>query len=95
MEKKFDKWYGITSHVFAYRSKEMLFRTHAFNFNCFLGDFNCVFRQLRCLTVLLLYIIKVHKLSKLLLTLYNILPTNASRQDEFWAQAQKWFVTIS
>ena len=29
----------MTSHVIAYRSKELLFGTHAFSFNCFLDDF--------------------------------------------------------
>ena len=43
----------MTSHVIAYRSKELLFGRHAFNFNCFLDDFNCVFTQIRCLSVLL------------------------------------------
>ena len=44
----------MTSHVIAYRSKELLFGMHAFNFNCFLDDFNCLFMQIRCLSVLLL-----------------------------------------
>ena len=43
----------MTSHVIAYRSKELLFGTHAFNFNCFLDDFNYVLTQIRCLSVLL------------------------------------------
>ena len=47
MEKKWAKWYAMTSHVIAYRSKVLLFGTHAFNFNCFLDDFNCVFTQIR------------------------------------------------
>ena len=55
MEKKWTKWYAMTSHVIAYRPKELLFGTHAFNFNCFLDDFNCVFTQIRCLSVLLLF----------------------------------------
>ena len=50
MEKK---WYAMTLHVIAYRSNELLFRMHAFNFNCFLDDFNCVFTQISCLSVLL------------------------------------------
>ena len=33
MEKKWTKWYAMTSHVIAYRSKELLFGMHAFNFN--------------------------------------------------------------
>ena len=43
MENKFAKWYAMTLHVIAYRSKELLFGTHAFNFNCFLDDLNCVY----------------------------------------------------
>ena len=43
----------MTSHVIAYRSTELLFRTHKFNFNCFFDDFNCVFTQIRCLSRLL------------------------------------------
>ena len=43
----------MTLHVIAYRSKELLFGMHAFNFNCFLDDFNCIFMQIRCLSVLL------------------------------------------
>ena len=53
MEKKWTKWYSMTSQVIAYRLKELLFGTHAINFNCFLDDFNCVFTQIRCLSVLL------------------------------------------
>ena len=53
MEKKWTKWYAKTLHVIAYRSKEMLFGMHAFNYNCFLDYFNCVFTQIRCLSVLL------------------------------------------
>ena len=33
--------------------KKLLFGAHAFNFNCFLDDFNCIFMQMRCLSVLL------------------------------------------
>ena len=44
------KWYAMTSHVIAYRSLELLFGTHTFNFNCFFEDFNCVFTQIRCLS---------------------------------------------
>ena len=40
----------MTSHVIAYRSLELLFGTHTFNFNCFFDDFNCVFTQIRCLS---------------------------------------------
>ena len=40
----------MTSHVIAYRSLELLFGTHTFNFNCFFEDFNCVFTQIRCLS---------------------------------------------
>ena len=43
----------MTSHVIAYRSTELLFCTHTFNFNCFFDDFNCVFTQIRCLSRLL------------------------------------------
>ena len=49
MEKKWTKWPTMTSHVM----KELLFGTHAFNFNCFLDHFNCAFTQIRCLSVLL------------------------------------------
>ena len=45
----------MASHVIAYRLKKLLFGKHAFNFNCFLDDFNCVFTQIRCLSVLLEY----------------------------------------
>ena len=51
--KKRTKWYAMASHVIAYRSKELLFGTHAYNFNCFLDDFNCVLTQICCLSVLL------------------------------------------
>ena len=47
------KWYAMTSHVIAYRSTELLFGTHTFNFNCFFDDFNCIFTQIRCLSRLL------------------------------------------
>ena len=40
----------MTSHVIAYRSLELLFDTHTFNFNCFFYDFNCLFTQIRCLS---------------------------------------------
>ena len=50
METKWTKWYAMTSHVIAYRSLELLFSTHTFNFNCFFEDFNCVFTQIRCLS---------------------------------------------
>ena len=43
METKWTKWYAMTSHVIAYRLLELLFGTHAFHFNCFFEDFNCVF----------------------------------------------------
>ena len=36
MERKWTKWYAMTSHVIAYRSLELLFGTHTFHFNCFL-----------------------------------------------------------
>ena len=58
----------MKSHVIAYCSKELLFGTHAFNFNCFLDDFNCVFTQILCLSVLLLiyddFPLKVQKIAK-------------------------------
>ena len=50
METKWTKWYAMTSHVIAYRSLELLFGTHTFNFNCFFDDFYCVFTQIRCLS---------------------------------------------
>ena len=50
METKWTKWYAMTSHVIAYRSLELLFGTHTFNFNCFFEDFNCVLTQIRCLS---------------------------------------------
>ena len=53
MEKKWTKWYAMTSNVIAYRSKELLFGTRAFNLICFLDDFNWVFTQIHCLSVLL------------------------------------------
>ena len=43
----------MTSHVIAYRSTELFFCTHTFNFNCFFDIFNCVFTQIRCLSRLL------------------------------------------
>ena len=48
METKWTEWYAMTLHVIAYRSTELLFGTHTFNFNCFFDDFNCVFMQIRC-----------------------------------------------
>ena len=45
-----DQWYAMTSHVIAYRSKELLFGMHASNFNCFLDDFNCISTQICCLS---------------------------------------------
>ena len=54
MEKKWTKLYAMTWHVkIICRSKELLFGTHAFNFNCFFDDFNCIFMQICCLSVLL------------------------------------------
>ena len=54
METKWTKWYAMTSHEIAYRSTELLFGMHTFNFNCFFEDFNSVFTQIRCLSRLLL-----------------------------------------
>ena len=63
--KEMDQWYAMTSHVIAYRSKKLLFGTHAINFNCFLDDFNCVFMQIGCLSVLLyLMILLEYKIQK-------------------------------
>ena len=45
----------MTSHVIAYRSLELLFGTHTFNFSCFFDDFDCVFTQIRCLSRVLYY----------------------------------------
>ena len=53
METKWTEWYAMTSHVIAYRSTELLFGTHTFNYNCFFDYFNCVFTQIRCLSRLL------------------------------------------
>ena len=53
METKWTKWYTMTSHVIAYRSLELHFDMHTFNFNCFFDDFNCVFTQTPCLSRLL------------------------------------------
>ena len=53
IETKLTEWYAMTSHVIAYRSTELLFGTHKFNFNCFFDDLNCVFPQIRCLSRLL------------------------------------------
>ena len=39
METKWTKWYATTSHVIAYRSTELLFGMHTFDFNCFFDDF--------------------------------------------------------
>ena len=47
MEMKWTEWYAMTSHVIAYRSLELLFGTHRFNFNCFFEDFSCLSRVLR------------------------------------------------
>ena len=58
METKWTEWYAMTSHVNAYRSTELLFGTHTFNFNCFFGDFNCVSTQIRCLSRVLSTLIK-------------------------------------
>ena len=60
METKWTKWYAMTSHVIAYRSLELLFGTHTFNFNCFFDDFYCIFTQIRCLSRVLLCI-KIQK----------------------------------
>ena len=54
MITKWTKWYAMSSHVIAYRSLELLFGTHTFNFICFFDDFNCVFMQIRCLSRLLI-----------------------------------------
>ena len=43
----------MISHVIAYRSTELLFGMHTFNFNCFFDDFNSVFTQISCLSRLL------------------------------------------
>ena len=47
MEKKWTKWFAMTSHVIAYRQKELLFGTHAFNYtcSCFLDDINYYLRR--------------------------------------------------
>ena len=54
MEMKWTEWYVMTSHVIAYRSLELLFGMHTFNFDCFFEAFNCVFTQIRCLSRVLL-----------------------------------------
>ena len=51
METKWTKWYAMTSHVIAYRSSELLYGTHKFNFNCFFDDINCVFTHILILQV--------------------------------------------
>ena len=48
--------------VLAYRSTELLFSTHTFNFNCFFDDFNRVFTHIRCLSRLLDILSKQFKL---------------------------------
>ena len=50
MEMKWTKWYAMTLQVIAYRSLELLFGKHTFDFNCFFEDFNCVFTQIRCIS---------------------------------------------
>ena len=54
METKWTKWYAMKSHVIAYRSLELLFNMHTFNFNCFFDDFNCAFTQIHCLSRVLM-----------------------------------------
>ena len=54
MERKWTKWFAMTSHVIAYLSLELLFGTHTFHFNGFFEDFNCVFMQIRCLSRVLI-----------------------------------------
>ena len=54
MEMKWTKWYAMTLHVIAYRSLELLFGKHTYDFNCFFKDFNCVFTQIRCLSRVLM-----------------------------------------
>ena len=63
METKWTKRYAMTSHVIAYRSTELLFGTHTFNFNCFFDDFNCVFTQICCLSRLLPTVNQCHLFS--------------------------------
>ena len=43
----------MVRNVIAYHLKELLFGTYTLNFNCLLDDFNCAFKQIRCLSVLL------------------------------------------
>ena len=43
----------MVCNVIAYHLKELLLGAHTLNFNCLLDDFNCVFTQIRCLSVLL------------------------------------------
>ena len=60
MEKKWTKWYAMTSHEIAYRSLELLFSTHTFHFNRFFDDFYCVITQIRCLSRVLIIIKTIH-----------------------------------
>ena len=46
----------MKSHVIAYRSLELLFGTHTFNFNCFFDDFKSVFTQIHCLSRVLMMV---------------------------------------
>ena len=75
----------MTSHVIAYRSKELLFGTHAFNFNCILDNFNCVFKQIRCLSVLLMNGFKVYP--KLFTSYCHLLINFANSLDPDQAQS--------
>ena len=57
MEKKWTKWYAMTSHVNAYRSLELLFGTHTFHLIAFLRIFIADLRKYtaylgRCSTVI-------------------------------------------
>ena len=50
-------------HVIAYRSLELLFGMHTFNFNCFFDNFNCIFTQIRCLSRVLKHVFWILKRS--------------------------------
>ena len=95
METKWTKWYAMTSHTIAYRSTELLFGTHTFNFNCFFYDFNCVYTQIRCLSRLLCHNTSTHEKPVIFTVVKPVLSDHSKRRPKLFLRpiiAQCWSV---
>ena len=67
METKRTKWYTVKLHILAYRSVELLFGTHTFNFNCFLCIYTIHTLSVQCKTVVHFLSISLNMLFEMVL----------------------------